>query len=56
MAKRELPPLESAIDKTVKSGLEEKMAVQLQMARSIADSLKVLEVSVHASKDVQQLS
>ena len=56
MAERELLPLESAIDKTVKSGLEEKMAVQLQMARSIVESLKVLEVSVHASKDEQQLS
>ena len=43
MAKRELKPLESAIDKTVKCGLEEKMSVQLQMAGNIVESLKVLE-------------
>ena len=42
MAKRELQPLEKAIDKTEKASLEEKMAVQLEMARKLAEQLKVI--------------
>ena len=37
-----MQPLDEAIDKTEKADLEEKMSVQLEMARKIRDQLKVL--------------
>lgn len=43
MAKRELKPLEFAINKTEKAGFKEALAVQLEMAYRILEQLKVFE-------------
>ena len=41
MAKRDLKLLEGAIKKTEESGLEQKLGLQLQMAKKILEQLKV---------------
>ena len=41
MAKRDLKLLEDAIKKTEESGLEQKLGLQLQMAKKILEQLKV---------------
>ena len=41
MAKRDLKLLEDAMKKTEESGLEQKLGLQLQMAKKILEQLKV---------------